>query len=75
MDDNKKHQHAPHSYTQTVHVHTQALTYILIINPKVDVRVQEPCESRGGRPGLTVLMSIMVSVDVKKHCTMLRYCS
>ena len=27
--------------------------------------VQEPCESRGGRPGLSVLMSILVSVDVK----------
>ena len=28
-------------------------------------RVQELCESRGGRPGL-VLMSIMVSVDEKQ---------
>ena len=31
------------------------------------VRVQELCESRGGRPGLPVLMSLMVSVDVKQH--------
>ena len=31
------------------------------------VRVQELCESRGGRPGLLVLMSLMVSVDVKQH--------
>ena len=31
------------------------------------LRVQEPCESRGGRPGLPVLMSLMVSVDVKQH--------
>ena len=30
-------------------------------------RVQELCESRGGRPGLPVLMSLMVSVDVKQH--------
>ena len=30
-------------------------------------RVQELCESRGGRPGLSVLMSLMVSVDVKQH--------
>ena len=30
------------------------------------LRVQEPCESRGGRPGLPVLMSLMVSVDVKQ---------
>ena len=28
-------------------------------------RVQELCESRGGRPGLPVLTSLMVSVDVK----------
>ena len=27
------------------------------------------CESRGGRPGLPVLMSLMVSVDVKQHST------
>ena len=27
----------------------------------------ELCESRGGRPGLPVLMSLMVSVDVKLH--------
>ena len=26
---------------------------------------QEPCESRGGRPGLSVLTSLLVSVDVK----------
>ena len=31
---------------------------------RVDV-VQELCESRGGRPGLSVLMSLLVSVDVK----------
>ena len=30
-------------------------------------RVQELCESRGGRPGLPVLMSFVVSVDVKEH--------
>ena len=28
------------------------------------MRVQELCESRGGRPGLSVLSSLMVSVDV-----------
>ena len=27
--------------------------------------VQEQCESRGGRPGLSVLTSLLVSVDVK----------
>ena len=30
-------------------------------------RVQELCESRGGRPGLSVLTSLTVSVDVKQH--------
>ena len=29
-------------------------------------RVQELCESRGGRPGLSVLMNLTVSVDVKQ---------
>ena len=29
--------------------------------------VQELRESRGGRPGLSVLMSLLVSVDVKNY--------
>ena len=29
--------------------------------------VQELCESRGGRPGLSVLTSLLVSVDVKRY--------
>ena len=29
--------------------------------------VQELCESRGGRPGLSVLTSLLVSVDVKTY--------
>ena len=29
--------------------------------------VQELCESRGGRPGLSVLTSLLVSVDVKSY--------
>ena len=33
------------------------------------------CESRGGRPGLAVLTSLMVSVDVKLYWTMLRHWS
>ena len=34
-----------------------------------DIRliVQELCESRGGRPGLSVLTSLLVSVDVKQY--------
>ena len=33
----------------------------------VEVIVQELCESRGGRPGLSVLTSLLVSVDVKLY--------
>ena len=29
--------------------------------------VQELCESQGGRPGLSVLKSLLVSVDVKNY--------
>ena len=29
--------------------------------------VQELCESRGGRPGLSILTSLLVSVDVKNY--------
>ena len=35
------------------------------------VRVQELCESRGGRPGLSILTSLLASVDVKLYWTML----
>ena len=38
-------------------------------------RVQELCESRGGRPGLSVLTNLMVSVDVKQHWTVLTHWS
>ena len=37
--------------------------------------VQELCESRGGRPGLSVLTSLLVSVDVKNYWTVLRHSS
>ena len=37
--------------------------------------VQELCESRGGRPGLSVLTSLLASVDVKIYWTMLRHWS
>ena len=32
-----------------------------------EFRVHELCESRGGRPGLSVLMSLTVFVDVKQQ--------
>ena len=33
----------------------------------VSDRVQELCESGGGRPGLSVLTSLLVSEDVKQY--------
>ena len=41
------------------------LETIWSVPPGAAVIVQEPCESRGGRPGLSVLTSLMVSVDLK----------
>ena len=35
------------------------------VNRQLRNIVQELCESRGGRPGLSVLTSLLVSVDVK----------
>ena len=34
---------------------------------RAPVIVQELCESRGGRPGLSVLTSLLASVDVKNY--------
>ena len=39
----------------------------VIVSVNIKLRVQELCESRGGRPVLSVLMSLTVSVDVKQH--------
>ena len=42
-------------------------------NASWEVLVQELCESRGGRPGISVLTSLMVSEDVKQYWTMLTH--
>ena len=47
----------------------QACTAIYMLGNSCTLRVQELCETRGGRPGFPVLMSLMVSVDVKQHWT------
>ena len=47
----------------------------LLVESCFTSRVQELCESRGGRPGLSVLMSLTVFVGVKQHWTMLRHWS
>ena len=38
-----------------------------VVAAKRNSIVQELCESRGGRPGLSVLTSLLVSVDVKLY--------
>ena len=50
-------------------------SYKRVMLKEVRIIVLELCESRGGRPGLSVLTSLMVSVDVKQYRTMLRYWS
>ena len=37
------------------------------VNKLTEFRVQELCPSQGGRPGLSVLTSLRVSVDVKQY--------
>ena len=49
--------------------------YIPYFVSVLEIIVQELCESRGGRPGLSVLTSLLVSVDVKQQWTMLRHWS
>ena len=51
---------------------------LLVLNKTFDSSgfiVQELCESRGGRLGLSVLTSLLVSVGVKLYLTMLRHWS
>ena len=43
------------------------LLYKVNNNLSWGVIVQELCESRGGRPRLSVLTSLLVSVDVKNY--------
>ena len=45
----------------------QKLSIIIIVSVLVSFIVQELCESRGGCPGLSVLTSLLVSVDVKNY--------
>ena len=41
--------------------------YLTAASPTESIIVQELCESGGGRPGLSVLTSLLVSVDVKLY--------
>ena len=59
----------------TVTVTWHASDYKFRVHKLHQIIVQELCESRGGRPGLSVLTSLLVSVDVKIYCTVLRHWS
>ena len=51
-------------YTHTPSRYSNSRNYHLsLLRPRIDI-VQELCESRGGRPGLSILTSLLVSVDV-----------
>ena len=45
--------------------HAEERQYLMLTASISMFIVQELCESRGGRPGLSVLMSLLVSVDVR----------
>ena len=51
-------------------MNTGTLVLVVVDNEKMAASksfiVQELCERRGGRPGLSVLTSLMVSMDVKQ---------
>ena len=49
----------------TRHLSSASVQMLSISFAGLTVIVQELCESRGGRPGLSVLTSLLVSVDVK----------
>ena len=52
-----------------------ALTKLSCRLSTLHFQFQELCESRGGRPGLPVLMSLTVSLDAKQPWTMLTHWS
>ena len=62
---------APYSKTGTqespVVTNWMGNRYVLGFAPALSQIVQELCESRGGRPGLSVLTSLLVSVNVKLY--------
>ena len=64
LSDGELGEHHPNTVLEIIgvltHIQKRGLTISI-------VRVHELCESRGGRPGLSVLMSLTVSVDVKQH--------
>ena len=54
------------SHTAPVHYFSCVYTMSVVKHVLLSFLVQELCESRGGRPGLSILTSLLpVSVDVK----------
>ena len=51
-------------FASALRFHRSQILYRLYRSPHI---VQELCESRGGRPGLAVLTSLLVSVDIKLY--------
>ena len=62
-----------YSISNTINIFKDYLTVCKwTLSPKNKiVIVQELCESRGGRPGLSILTSLLASVDIKIYWTML----
>ena len=55
-------------FGSTAELYQKSYSYIaLVIIVSVILIVQELCESQGGRPGLSILTSLLVSVDVKNY--------
>ena len=63
------------SQSHTCKLTTCTVHQILLLLSWSRLIVQELCESRGGCPGLSVLTSLLVSVDVKIYWTVLRHWS
>ena len=55
------------SFNTKMTIRRNALVIKYPVTLTMTIRVQELRESRGDRPGLPVLMSLTVSVDVKQH--------
>ena len=68
-------QQPPNSLISNLERSVKRVGYKVVGKRGLNLIVQELCESRGGRPGLSVLTSLLVSVDVKIYCTVLRHWS
>ena len=62
----EKHAMCKYPHTNQWYINKQK-PLINIIIQSIMIIVQELCESGGGRPGLSVLASLLVSVDVKLY--------